>query len=597
MSTQVYEDALDLDLELLESTPLAVDGPFASSYPFPFLSKTGNRQTVTTRTVVIENDVLTCTLAPDLGGRIVHLLDKRTGAVIVTPPNHKGLLEAGPRGVEAREGIRWRAITERHNDLGPVDFQLVEPNGEGDPCGVWLHELVSGSPVSVHLGLFLAPGSAEIHFEMKTFNRALSSAPISPQFLFPADLSRLVRSGRIDAWYDDRRDVGLGVLFGPAQVRGVSALDADSVRVCRFPGGAGRLGPRQLDTWTGALLPLSGLGGLDAIGERCALAHDDAGIRISYSRPPGSAKLVLQSETGATVEARLESHMGVPLRIGKPEMESKIRGFAVLNDQKEELVRWEAGVEYDDVRASEPVREDYPFETAFFQAVQDLGEVDENGLLSAAQELGLKAAALSAFGLIALRQERFEDAAALFDDSLLYNAEDHLTWWCKALSLRHAGDESPESQELVNAHYLAPLEPALRAEGFFRQPDAVDGSALIKRLAQDADALVEVACHLYEWRLYSDLARWVQAALQHRDVPMLRYLLAEAMFQSGKMPSEAANEVRLASGKPINPPYPWRPAERAVLESLGKRFPGDRRIAELLALITWGTTSFTRSTT
>jgi hypothetical protein len=588
MSTQVYEEVLNLEVEQLEATPLLPKGPHREAYPFPYLTRSGNRANVETPVLTLENDFLLCQIAPTLGGRIVHLLDKRTGAAIIPEPKSLDIVSAGPRGAECRAGLRWRVHAERLNDLGPVDFQVIEPSGEDDPAGVWLHELVQGSELSVHVGIFLAPGVARINFELRTFNRSFEPILIDPCFLCEGSDYQVVGASRTDAAYSNGEGAGLAMTYEPYQARGAVETGEGAVRFRRFPHRGKHLAPRQLDTWKGVLVPISGLSHLDAIGEAVALAVDEHKLSLQVSQPLASAKLVVQHESGAPVEARIDAKVGETITLDLPRVESGIRGIALIDSDRNTVLQWEPSNPYipQAPHAQAQANPSLPF---FAAAAQGFSEPNaEAVLINSSHELGLRSASFSGLGILAARKEEFEDAAALFDDSLLYNAEDHLTWWAKAAVKRHLGEDEEECHELLNAHYLAPLEPVLRAEAFFRQPASSDGQAFLKRYAEDPGALIEVACLLYETRLFGDLERWAAAALGLRNVAMLRYIRADAMIQMGTMLAEAAGEISAASKLPINPPYPWRNTELAVLERLSQRFSNDKHIAELLALGLWG---------
>ena len=100
----------------------------------------------------------------------------------------------------------------------------------------------------------------------------------------------------------------------------------------------------------------------------------------------------------------------------------------------------------------------------------------------------------------------------------MYNADDPLLWWGKAVALRLAGEDN--EQELLNAHFLAPLEPALRAESFLSQPINPDGapSPLLASLAENPEEFIEVACLLIDCGLFDQASRWIDEALRHRDL-------------------------------------------------------------------------------
>ena len=188
-------------------------------------------------------------------------------------------------------------------------------------------------------------------------------------------------------------------------------------------------------------------------------------------------------------------------------------------------------------------------------------------------------------GAIELGSGRFTSANLEFEQALLYNGEDHLTWWLKAVATRLSGEAVDESTDLLNAHYLAPLEPALRAEAFLSQPQGPRNgpSAVLKSLDKLPDDFIEVACHLVEAGLFDQAGRWLDEALLHANLAMLKYLLAYCCLRAG-MEADAATQVTSASLAPVVPPYPWRSIEIRVLTDLCDRFPNDLTMHGYLAM-------------
>jgi hypothetical protein len=584
MAAQVYEDIKEVDLQLLEARPLVPKGEHVNSYPFPFLELTPQTQTVQLPIVYLENERLKVGFAPTLGGRVVYFEETRTGLVHIDIATATRIVEDEGRGVRMAAGISWRAQGWRHTELGPVDYQAVEPSDEGDPAGIWMHELVADSPLSIHMGFLLRPGENRLRFEMRLFNRAFRTAETSPRLVFPP-MDKEASGPEAHGLYDLKRDRGFAIHFEADHGRGMSTCFSEFSVVCRFAASSGALRARQVDTWVGAILPISGLGGLDAISRHAALAVTPEAMTVYYTEAQKDAKAVIRAK-GKTLEAKAvgDPNIPIPFPLGGQTPER----ILVMNEHRQDIVRWTAG---GGARVGvEAPRKDFGFERYVGELAEQIlaGKGDDRALYSVSEELGVRSACFSLLGITALREGRYSDALGHFEQSLLFNAEDHLTWLGKAMASRLTEVSDEESRDLLNAHLLAPLEPALLAEAFLGQPAGVDGTSLVKRLANDTDSVTEIACILYEWRQYESLAHWVGAVLQHRDVPNLRYYLAAALIDSSVMEGEAANEVRLAQEKPINPPYPWRQTEGRILKLLSERFPKDARLAELLALYEWG---------
>lgn len=305
--------------------------------------------------------------------------------------------------------------------------------------------------------------------------------------------------------------------------------------------GAEVLGPRLVDNWEVVIIP----------SLSTPLVTCPAGVLIEggfiASASMNGAKVFVETPTGQTLEATLN------LAPGEVADLPEFRAFQLRDAHGRTLATYPE-----------------PAEDANLARLQrDLLHPDR------------RAATLIALAYHALVGGDRARAKQLTDDALGLNQEDHLAWWFRA-TLHRGEDEN----DLPNAHFLAPFEPVLRAESFLAMSVIEkDPSPLIAPMADDPDAMIEVAVRLREAGLMDELARWVDEALRHREIPMLRYLLADALLAKSRMAVEAADHVARVAKTPINPPYPWRPLERAALERLNERFPDDARIAELLAMM------------
>jgi hypothetical protein len=86
--------------------------------------------------------------------------------------------------------------------------------------------------------------------------------------------------------------------------------------------------------------------------------------------------------------------------------------------------------------------------------------------------------------------------------------------------------------------------------------------------------------------LWSEATRWLDEALRHLDMPMLRYLQACSFIMGATgMETEAGVHVQAAGKLPFGPPFPWRDAEIGALYTLKPLFPNDERLAQYAALV------------
>jgi hypothetical protein len=110
---------------------------------------------------------------------------------------------------------------------------------------------------------------------------------------------------------------------------------------------------------------------------------------------------------------------------------------------------------------------------------------------------------------------------------------------------------------------------------------------LLSPLDDHPDTFVEVASLLLEAGLYEQASRWIDEALRHVDLAMLRYLLAFALVKATSLNLDAGEHIKAASKLPFGPPYPWRPIEIEAIVVLSDHFQNDARLqeyADLMAL-------------
>jgi hypothetical protein len=140
---------------------------------------------------------------------------------------------------------------------------------------------------------------------------------------------------------------------------------------------------------------------------------------------------------------------------------------------------------------------------------------------------------------------------------------------------------------LSNAHYLAPLEPLLRAEAFLNQSPEMgpEPSPLVKPMQGRPEHLVEVAARWLETGRADQATRWIDESLRHVESPMLLYLQAYAFLRAGRMEVEIPNLLRRASAIGYQPPFPYREIELEALTALENRFPDDVLIAKFRRLM------------
>lgn len=489
------------------------------SYPLPPLRPTGQVEERDFACVVLENPYLRLTVLPALGGRILRAFDKRTG------------LEA----LASREPL--------------TPLKTENARGASLPDGIqWMlsgeERLNALGPVAYQVDASMDEGD-----DAAVWLAECASAPGLSWHLrvsLPPDAALIHLQARIlnRTRHALPYEAGLTLPTGWA----LSSPRAELTGLGRRPRGV--LGPRQVDTWSATLAPFTGL----ATTASSTSAAVDVGhsLKFQASRQSLGCKAVILTSDGQTLEAPLDLY---PEQLLELPLGSVAPVALVLKDaQGKEMIRWGA------------------------EGLAGTDEVDGDSM-----NAGTRHIFYLSHGIRALKERRYADADTDFEQALLYNGDDPLLWWIKGVTRRLMGDLSEDRPELPNAHYLAPLEPALRAEAFLSQPSeqSRDPNPLVA--AMSPDEIVEMACLLLEHGLPDEATRWIDESLRHYDLAMLRYLQADALLTETRMATEAAQHLMLAASAQV-PPYPWRPYEVEAVARLLKRFPADMRLREFANL-------------
>ncbi|HRF58706.1 MAG TPA: hypothetical protein PLH94_02190 [Fimbriimonadaceae bacterium] len=589
MSAEVYLDTVDLEAPVFETVAIDSSRPETlESYPLPVIRATGRSEMVTFRVAVLENPWLKVVFNLDLGGRIGLVFDKRSGLHVLAPP---ASLEPDPhRRALAAGGLLAVGDRDPAYGLSTVDFVLREPQEIGAPAGLVLHDIVPIHNIGWHLEAELAEDRADLRMTVRIANRSLmpSPCPVAWRFFVPGAAATVLEDGVAVHRAADR--AGFGLFFASDAFR----VEASEGEVLLARPGREVLLPRETDAFSLRLVPWSGFERLMGASPVGAIGRQGGDLAIQVSEPVTEGRLVLDLESGSPVEAAVSLVPGALLQVDGGRIPGRVVAAAMVGSEGP-LIETHREPILSEMPGRSPTR------AALIDALDQPG-TPEHGYAQAVHALALGRDAQREYGLaslvpglesvsrIGLAREAvirrdFTGAAEWVGLALEHNAEDPLAWWLVAAVGRHTGTSGDERTELLNAHYLAPLEPALRMESFLTTPSASrEPSPLVQPLATNPDALIDGACLLIEFGLAEDAARWIDEALRHRELPALHYLLAWLLLQHTRMDAEAAQHLHAAAKLPIQPPLPWRWVEVAVLEALRSRFPGDEVLSRWCSL-------------
>lgn len=515
---------------------------------------------------VIENAYVSVRVVPDLAGRVAQIEHRATKIGV--------LAESDPV-----QGCRLRA-PQRAMPVDPVvgaaDAAADVPEEPSDAGRVVVAGLLPGTPFGVQIEWSVDPERADLGVDIALRNRSLEA--IEPCWSALALTLGAGATGSTNAqgvWVAvDHEGVGVAVFADPHRVRAAQLRDG-TLEVGRSHAPRPLL-PRRAEVWTCRVLPLVGLRTPVAAGDGCVLGLVGQTAYVVCAHALMGRLFVLDAD-GNTLEATLELQPG---GVEAYELPTVPKALSVRDAGGTTLLHWTPDTGFAPLgRASgEPVTlqtYDDVHGVAYRRAAdQRAAGLDPSAALAeAADAPEWEALAHLQGAMHALAAGDTATAEGCLDSALATNAEDPLLWWLRAVTDRHAESDGDASPNLPNAHFLAPLEPALRAEAFLAQPANFEGgpNPLLAPLAANPDNAVEAASLLVDVGLWADAARLMDELLRHAELSALRALLAYSHLQATGMRAEAAEHVsRLV---PFVGPAPWRPVETRAWAALRAAFP------------------------
>lgn len=580
MSSRAFEENFEATVPTVETVAASEGMP---AYPHQSLRATGDSTSMSFRSVVLENPYLRVTVCPDLGGRIVRILDKRTGTEVL-PTGSMELNDNGSRGVSLISGISF--FGDEHNSptsMSQVEFVLHQPDEDKGSAAVMTFALLVGSGLSLQTCFTLPPDSSQVLVEMRVHNRTVMPVRYDCGCCvgLAPDSAYCVYNGELD----------IGIHFDGAEVDDLGDVYCADEQV---------LAPRDVVVHRMRIVPHTGLGGYVAGSPDMVANVVSSELRLLSTRPITDCKVFLQTSDGQTLETNADLD---PTSVFRANLPKDARSVSVRDRDKRELLSFDIGAPVEE-------QEDVPYsfvgealDSAANHVLQGRppSSIDEQILTDSSQvhskepvienphalPMHLRGIAHLTAAKQAIARGELRAAEASLGDALSTLADDPLTWWLKAVVQRLIGEAEEDRPELLNAHFLSPMEPALRAESYLSQ-DQAQGSEpnpILKPLVADPDALHECVHLLVEAGLFGEASRLIDEAQRHKEHPLLRYMLAWCLLRGTRMAAEASEQVRKAGEAEIEPPFPWRPFELRAVKDLSTEFPDDVRLQSLLKLI------------
>ena len=569
MPVQVYEDSLELLIDVLEE-----DGYTKASWPLHSLAPREPKVSRVFRAVFLENEYLKLTVVPELGGRLWEVSDKRSIGVAFGGGTEVYLGNPASTAVEYRRGLFVSTSGAHHpRSLTRADFLVDESDVEDSSLSLIITQ--PGSP-SITTRYSLASGDARVRVDVTVHNRTRKSVPYDTNTVW-------IENEHYNVVYNlDSIFAGTFCLnFEPGTFEKPNAgLWKEDLQLQRRVPGA-TLGPGQFDSYSFYLTPVHGINTVCTCNEygvgqlHVPLKPVDENSKEPPNRPQFffrasriilGAKLLIQNDSGATFELPVDLYpeklhysdlTRIPWKVVAAELrDSKGATIATVLPPKDYF---------------EPENEPIPTTPSEPISTKNLTDAQ---LLSLTSDFTLRVPAYLELAARATERGDYQRADTCYEHALLFNGDDPLAWWAKSVNRRigNLDDENAERTELLNAHYLSPLEPCLRAEAFLAQPrnHGKDPSPLLASFNDVPENFVEVACQLIQARFYEEAAYFIDEALRHQNLGMLHYLHAYLLSRKGGMEMEVASRVAMAA-KATFPPMPYRDLEREILTKLAEK--------------------------
>ncbi len=584
MPSQVYEQSITLTSKGVETVPFQPEN-VEKCYPWTKLKLGKSVEEKEFPVVVLENSYLRLKILPTLGGRIIEFHDKRTGSNIFPDSKQLSLVEAGERGVECQSGMEFIFCgSSRGNSLGRVEYQLHEPDEESDPAAVFLHELESGSPYSWTACITLNPHAAEVIFDMRVVNRGIQNIDLRPGLRVWAPGEYQPVNGSNLGWYNQDQNKG----FAFEVIDGRMAAEQTDASIS-LESLTGYLGPRKVEEVKVKLVCYSNLGKVKQITPVAGIGIDHE-LRVQVSQPIVGGKLFLKTDNQQVFESGADIDPGEMWVGNLSGLPGAVEGVVLRDFEKRELISFDESI----VQIDLDQNYDLSVKSLKESLLEEFSELVHQGQTGNPEKFakywhapGMESIGYWGSAVESISKEDWVKANKFLDRALTFSSEDALLWWLKAAIGRRSGGEMEERPELMNAHFLDPLEPVLRAEAFLSQPvsEFKEGNPITKQLAENPEEAIEVACLLLESGLVTDLARYGDEILRHSEIPGIRDILAYALLKYSRMDASAAEQVVLAGKTPLKPPFPWRRIQKRIYQKLNQDFPNDQRILTLLKLM------------
>jgi|GEM_PF-5895628 len=312
----------------------------------------------------------------------------------------------------------------------------------------------------------------------------------------------------------------------------------------------------------------TGIGTPKAWSETAILAETTDSYRMIVNSQLFGSKVVVQVN-GKALEASYDLYPESPVTWTKYSFEGEVAGFVLLDSDGKERLRYQKDAVLDAKQCKV-----CPELCPCIESYLEIALLDEKELEIWALSPTWRSMVAHEQTARALRRGDFESACLYSEQHLLYNGDDPMAWWERAVALRHAGNLEDDAPELANLHFLSPLDYLLRAESFLRTPISKlpVASHLISALKDCPDMLLEAGRAYIRLNLIGDAVRWLGEAVQVCQLAEAHLLLAFCYWKGSRMDAQSVEHFQKAVDLGLNSNSLKSPLDISAYQELISKF-------------------------
>lgn len=581
----LYRDRIEVEANRLVPRPFdASDIP--RCYPYPLLEQTQDRRSTALDVVGFDGGSFSVVVCPDLGGRIIALADRVVECELLSVPSELQYQESGCRGVGVSHGLEVWCGDGRPLSMAPLQHSTQEPDDEQN--SLFVFDPIIHPGVSLQIGYGFNADQRWFNVELLAVNRSSLPKPAPMSLALHHALGAEVRSRNLGFFRLPTGCVAIEAempLFGARIAENAGLLDLT---------GEMWLMPSEAILRRFRLIPLGGVHRVLGLSGSLVVATASNQVVLRSLEGHREGALYLQLEDESTVEApvsfepgsdwlgSLESLQARPMRLRLDLGDGEVLQTSFGEYEVKSAIS--LGRQFIAKSLAGTTVKDSPFgqissaiEDADCRAI-DLMEADDP--LTGAPWLLAQSAC-------SIRNGDIEGAASAADSLLTASPHNPLNWWLASTLMRERGRESDEQDPLLNAHFLAPLEPMLKVEAFLQTPvsETDQKSSILESVARNPVSALDAGLRLYGLGLHSSAVRVVEDLVRVRPSASLYYLLAGIYLQNEKFAFEANRLVGQGDELEIEPPYPFTGLARDLLAAVVGSFPKSEGASQLFELV------------